>query len=666
MPTCAKREEAIIGEQGGTLVIGTTDLPRALSPLAPSIFGSNEILDLLFMHLHRIDPETGKMKPELASSWEFSEDLTSITYYVRDDVTWWDGTPVTADDILYTFEKMKDPSTNYPNIAALRFIKKVEVLGPYTIRFTFDKVYADILTDSDIMVVPKHIYEKAGETFGENPVGNGPYKIKEWIRGSQLLLTFNDAYYRGRPPLDEILIKYYADVNDMITDFANGDLDVVLNITPSTAKELEANKNIAVDSRPGNTYTYIGWNLGNANLQDKDIRRALSMAINRTRILNEVFAGKGIISVGPLPPLSWGYNETITPIEYSVSQARDILRQKGFEDRNRNRVFDKNGRDITLTIITNVENQDRVEILRLVADDLRSLGIRVRQRTLDAVSFIRAIADGNFDGFIMGWSVGEKIDPTAYWHSDSEKGRFNFVSYKNSVVDSLIDVGVAMLNRKKAKEIWGAFQRIIYEDQPYTFLIVPNNISALYRRVKGADQGVTLASAYTYWIPEAERRVTVAAIVPTETPGPSVTRRAEPAEVVETPPEEVVSPELLLEATARQETTATAPPDTVPDTLAVEPVPYKPSVFTQATPIKQVQPRYPESARAVGAAGQVIINVVVGTNGKVKDVIIFYSFGNPVCEEAALAAARQWEFEPATKDGEPVEQTVRIPFTFRP
>ncbi|UCG92650.1 MAG: TonB family protein [candidate division WOR-3 bacterium] len=661
---CAKREEKIAGEHGGKLVIGTTDLARTISPLSPSIFGSNEILDLLFMHLHRIDPETGTMKPELASSWEFSEDLTSITYYLRNDVTWWDGTPVTADDILYTYQKMRDPRTNYPYVSRLRFIREVEVLGPRTIRFTFDRVYADILTDSDIMAVPKHIHESVGAAFGENPVGNGPYKIKEWIRGSRLLLTYNDAYYRGRPPLDEIIIMNYLDIDDMVTDFAQGDLDVVMNITPTAARALEENENIAIDSRPGNSYIYIGWNLNNVNLADKDTRRALSMAIDETKILNEVFGGKGTIAVGPLPPASWGCNEHLTPIGYNLSQAQDILRAKGFEDRNRNRILDKNGRDVSLTIITNRENQERVNILERIASDLRTLGIRVRQRTLDAASFISAISEGDFDGFIMGWSVGEKIDPTAYWHSDSIKGRFNFVSYKNSTVDSLITVGVAMLNRKKAKEIWDAFQQIIYDDQPYTFLIVPDDISATYRRVKGTEKGVRIAGAYTYWIPEAERRVTVASIVPRLTPTRRVTTPAPPAETPVTPPEEVVAPERLLEATAPPDTAAAA--DTTADTLAAAPQPYRPAVVTQTKPRKQVQPRYPESARAVGASGQVIINAVVGIDGKVKDLSIYYSFGNPACEEAALAAARQWEFEPATRDGEPVEQAVRIPFTFQP
>jgi peptide/nickel transport system substrate-binding protein len=672
---CTKKVEPIKGESGGRLVIGTTDLPATLSPLAPSIFGSNDILDLLFMSLHRIDPKTGKMQPELAMSWEFSEDLTSITYYLRTDVKWWDGQPVTAEDVLFTYERMKDPKTNYPNAASLRFIKDVKVVGTYAVRFSFDRIYADLLTDSDIMPVPKHVYDKLGaENFGLKPVGNGPYKVKDFVPGSYLVLTDNEAYYRGRPPLDEMEIRYYADIEAMKADFAQGNLDLVLNINPLIAGELAGNKNISIDSKPGNTFTYVGWNLTNEFLADKDFRKALTMAINRSKILTDIFSGMGKLSLGPLPPSSWGFNESIAPMEFNLAKAREILKQKGYQEKNG--FFEKGNKPLTLTIITNSENPERVQILNQVASDQKSLGIKVNSRAMRVDSFIAAVVTRKFDGFIMGWSVGDKIDPSVYWHSEAAKGRYNFSSYKNKKVDSLIEVGVTMLNRKKAKEIWGEFQKTVYDDQPYSFLIVPNEISALYKRVRGAEEGVKLASAFTYWIPESERRLSVAATTPTTTtpttptavkPETTATKPATPVTIAKpttTPkPPVVTTPEKLLEAAAKKETTAvvTVPPVTPPPVTAP-----KPSVITQAKPVKQINARYPEAARSLGATGKVVVRVMVGTDGKVKSAVVISSFGNPACEEAALAAARQWEFDPAKKDGVPFEQNMAIPFTFKP
>ncbi len=677
---CTQKVEPIKGEPGGRLVIGTTDLPVSLSPLTPSIFGSNEIMNLIFMSLHKIDPATGKMQPELARSWEFSEDLTAITYYLRTDVTWWDGTPVTAEDVVFTYERMKDPATNYPNAAAFRFIKDVRAVGPNAVRFTFDRVYADLLTDSDIMPLPKHAYEQLGtDKFGQQPVGNGPYKVKEFVPGSYLLLTCNDAYYRGRPPLDEIDIRYYARIDDLKNDFTQGALDIALNLNPAVANELASNKNVSIDSRPGATFTYIGWNLSNQFLGDQEVRRALTMAINRPRILNDIFSGMGTLSLGPLPPSSWGFDNGVAPLEYNVAKARETLRAKGFVDRNNNGFIDQGNRDATLTIITNSENPERVRILEQVTEDLKAIGIKVNPRIMRVDSFIAAVVTREFDGFIMGWSVGDKIDPAPYWYSEPAKGRFNFTAYKNKRVDSLIDAGAAMLNRKRAKEIWGEFQKTVYEEQPYTFLIVPNDISALYKRVKGADGGIQVANAFTYWIPEAERRIAVASVTPVTTPTPTPTttpatttstpttttgpRTARPVVTPTRPPPVVTAPERLLEAAAKKETTAVVTPPVVPPPTVTPP---RASVITQAKVLKQVPAKYPESAKALNASGVVKVKITIGTDGKVKTAVVSTSFGNPACEAAALTAARQWEFEPAKKDGVPFEQTISVPFSFNP
>ncbi|KPK64744.1 hypothetical protein AMJ83_00705 [candidate division WOR_3 bacterium SM23_42] len=663
--SCAREEESFVGERGGTLIIGTTDLPARISPLEPSVFSSSEILDLLFLHLHRVDRKTGKMKPVLAESWEFSEDLKSVTYYLRRGVKWWDGHPVTAEDVLYTYQRMKEPSTNYPYLNSLRFIRKVEVVDPYAVRFTFEKVYADILTDSDIMALPKHIHESEDTILGENPVGNGPYRIEEWVSGSEIILTANDDYYRGRPSIDKIHIRNYKNMDDMLADFATGDLDAVLNITPQSAQELVQNENVSIYSQPGNSYLYVGWNLEHPFLQDKLVRRALSMAINNQRILTDIYAGMGEMSLGPLPSSAWGYSEAIEPIGYDADLALSVLKEQGFADFNGNGIIDKDRKDFAIRVVTNSENADRVTILRYVTEDLRRIGIRVIPQTLDAADFINALINKQFDGYIMGWRVGEKIDPAVCWKS---RGTYNFVSYSNTVVDSLIDAGVSKLDRRKARETWHEFQKIIYEEQPYTFLVVPNDIAATYKRVKGVEHGVRLASANAYWIPEAERRVSVASVIPETGPKtegstqmPTTLDISEPTGSFVEESLAVIRPERILEAAAQSDTTV---PDTTTIVAAVPPAPPKPSVITRAEPNRRIEPEYPASAAEFGASGTIVVRVLVGTDGAVKDAEVVQSFGNPACEKAALDAARQWQFDPATKDGAPFEQRVSIPFTF--
>jgi peptide/nickel transport system substrate-binding protein len=664
--TCAEKEEKFVGEKGGSLTIGTTDLSTKISPLEPSIFSSNEVLNLLFLSLHRVDPKTGKMKPVLAESWEFSEDLKSITYYLRKNVHWADGNPLTAEDILYTYEKMKEPETDYPYFGSLRFLREVEVLNPHAIRFTFEKVYADILTDSDIMPVPKHVYEEKGTDFGIDPIGNGPYKIEEWVPGRGIILVVNEEYYGEPPPLDEISVIYYANRDEMISDFADGDLDLVLDITPNAAQRMEQNDNVSIYSQPGNTYLYLAWNLNHPFLQEKEVRKALNLAINKQRIMDDIYLGMGALSLGPLTPSSWGYNERIIPISYDVAQASRMLEEQGFTDYNRNGLIDKNKRDFTIRIITNLENPDRVAIMRYITEDLREIGVRVVNQTLLASDFIDAVLNEQFDGFIMGWNVGEKIDPAVFWSSE---GRYNLIGYKNERVDSLIEFGVSMLNRKKAQEVWHEFQRVVYEDQPYAFLVVPNKMAATYKRVKGVEQEINLASVQAYWVPSAERRVSVAVSLPEiraeegRTATTSTMVRIDTADVVVEESPEVIAPEVILEAAARRDT-ATA--DTTIAIVTAAPPPPKPSVITRAEPVRRVEPEYPAAAREFGASGTIVVRVLVDGDGIVREAKIIQSFGNPACEQAALNAARQWEFNPATKDGIPFEQRVSIPFTFTP
>lgn len=660
---CAKKDETPVSEPGGRLVIGALELPERLSPLEPSVFSSNDLLELIFLPLHTVDPTTGKMVPVLAESWEFSEDLRALTYYLRKDVRWWDGTAVTAHDVLYTYQQMKDPATGYPNTNALRFVVEVKVINDHTVRFTFDKVYADILTDSDIMPVPRHIHEQVGPDFGRYPVGNGPYRIKDWVAGAGIVLEANNDYFRGRPPLDEIMVRYYASAPQMFADFSAGDLDLIFSITPAAAQELSRASDVAIHSRPGDTYLYIAWNQEHPFLKEPDVRRALAMAVDRARMVSGIYDGMAALSRGPLPPSSWGHDETVEMIDHDTGRARAILEGLGFTDFNRNRIIDKDRRDFTLRIITNAENPDRVAIMRYVVEDLQQIGIRVLPQALAAGDFVAALVNRQFDAFIMGWRVTDKIDPAVIWHSG---GRYNLVAYANASVDSLIDAGVAMLDRKKAKAVWSEFQRSVYADQPYLFLVVPDNISAVRNNVRDVGPGSNLAHAHTYWIPASERRATVASLVPAPPIADTVTRTAAPTEPATMPavqPTLVIAPERMFELGAPAGETAG---DT--GTLAGEPMPppAKPSVITRAEPRLRVEPKYPAAALEFGAAGTIVVRVLVGADGRVKDASILTSFGNPACEEAALVAARQWEFTPATKDGVPFEQRVSIPFTFAP
>ena len=669
---CGPKEEKLTGEPGGIMVIGTLEEPTALSPLRPSLTGSNEITDMLFLHLHRIDPKSGQIMNQLATSWEYSEDLKTLTYMLRKDVKWWDGKPVTAEDVLFAFNRMKNPKNGYPNVAGLRTIDKADLVDQYTIRFTFNKVYGDQLLDSDIPPVPRHILvnETNLEKFSTNPVGNGPYQIKAWTRGVSLELVANPAFYRGKPPLDQITILFYADIEAMAKDFEAGKLDMITGLTPTIAQRWQKNENIVINPQTGNSYLYVGWNFNNPVLKNLEVRKALAMSIDVPKMLKDLFLDQGAISVGPIPRSSWAYNSGVKSIVYNPVVAQDILAAQGFTDANRDKVLEKDGKPFELNIITNKENPLRVTIANQVAVDLGRIGIKAKVQTLDLNAFITSILTGKFDGYIMGCRLTQKIDPSIYWYSDPERGKYNLVAYKNASVDSLIDEGLVALSRKRAKAIWGRFQQIVYEAQPFTFLVIPNEISATYKRVRGVkEDGAKIVESFAYWIPEAERRPITVAAAPTPTPTPVPIPAPTPtpkggtgtAVAAATPPPKaaIVDPEKILEERAKAAETTKAV-EVAPPTAPKLPT------ITQVSVTKAVPAVYPAEVREFGVEGTVTIRVMIGVDGKVKEAAVTKSFGNTACEQAALKAARQWEFKPATKDGQPIESPMTLPFLFKP
>jgi peptide/nickel transport system substrate-binding protein len=674
---CQKGDrEVFSGERGGELVVGSTSEPTTLNPLYPPLGKSIGVENLIFLSLYGRNSE-GKIVPELAYSWEYSEDFKAITFYLRKDVTWSDGEPFTAEDVAFTFDLIKDPKVGSSLAASVRFIDSVKVLNPYKVRFFFSRVYADELLDAGMMPLPKHVLAEAGDirnaSFNTAPIGNGPYVLEKWERGRSIELSANEMFYRGTPALEKVHFWFAPGEEALVTEMLEGKVDIVTEVSPSLYERIKENNDINLIIKPGDTYTYIGWNLSKPLFRNLNMRLALTSAIDRGKLVQDVFLNLADIAKGPIPPTSWAYDEELGTYEYDPGKAKRLLEEMGWVlPRNRN-VRRKDNEQLHFTLITNKENPIRIAIANFVAANLAEAGVQVTTEFLDTPTFIARLIAGDFDAFILGWSIKERIDPTMVWNSDPEKGKFNLVAYKNPKVDSMIDLGLLKLDRRETKKIWAEFQRIIAEDIPNTFLFYPKDISAANRRVKGIkenDARFILANLDYYWIPgDLRTSIDVAAL------GESVEIKEEEVEEEKKEPEKpIVNPEELLEKKAVEEVVK----ETTPTPGGVEPTPGEKEttgVVTEAEPEipptlpkikKLVVPAYPEAAKLVGAEGTVFVQVVIGADGIVKGASVVKSFGNPSCDAAALSAARATEWIPGTKNGKPAEMTQTYPIRFPP
>jgi len=678
--SCTKKiERGYSGVQGGTLIVGLLDEPSSLLPLYPSMEGQSPIVTKLFEPLHKMGKD-GKVKPGLATSWVYSEDLKSITYFIRPDAKWWDGEPITADDIVRTYNLMKNPKTGYLGAYSLRYIDKVEKIDEHRVKFTFKGIYADELLNSNIYPLPFHKIKKEKDIrtslFNYEPLGDGPFKLDKWVRGNRIELIANPDYYIGKPPLNRVVYWFAPSVDALLDEVRLGHIHIAMDLPPGNYENnIKGYKKIIT---PGNSYTYIGWNLRNPLFKNKKIRKALTEAINRKEIIKNVLNGYGQVSTGPIVPSNWAYDENLKPIPYNPVEAKKILASLGWKDRNRDGYLDKKRKTLQFTLIVDESDPLRTPVADIIAKDLKKIGIRVKVKPLSASTFITKLFNKKFDAYILGWTVSNELDPTPIW---SSKGIYNFVGYHNSEIDELIENGILSLDRKRGKTIWEKFQEKIVNDIPYTFLYVPQSITLLKSGIEGynKEDKRKLSDYIDYcWIPKNKRvpidyaklgehykslfvaQVKKAKKRKTKVSAPIVRKKK-------------VSTEKILETSLMKKTTESASKKKISTTNTTKKITTPSPVVEEVTSLKQeprvkkmVIPNYPEAAKIVGAKGRVYVQVTVGTRGKVTKAIILKSFGNPACDAEALKDAKACTFEPGTINGEPAVMTAVIPFNFPP
>ena len=500
-------------DPGDTLVVGLIGDLDSLNPLTLETANAQDLADLLFVSLTRDNPDYSSA-PWLAESWEFSADHLELTFHLRDDVYWHDGVKTTAHDVCFTLEKQQDPTTGYSNIKDKQYIKDCLVDNNYTARFIFEQAYPYQLMDVvDGQIVPKHILERVPEgemvrtDFNRSPVGNGPYRFKEWKAQQYIEFEANPDYFAGRPPLDRILFKVVPDQENLVIQLKSGQIDFMEAVPPRFYEELSRQESLVAHVYPSRSYIYLGWNLRNPLFESRKVRQALTLAINRQEIIDALLLEFGDISDGPILPLLWAHNPDLPDFSYDPETARQYLAEEGWKDTDGDGWLDKDGRRFSFTLKTNKGNQIREDITVLVQDMLKEIGIEVKPNILEWTILVSDTTNKEFEAVLMGWIVNLKMDMTTLWHSESIPDKFNFVSYSNPEFDRLNDEAVMEMDEEKARQMWWRAQEMIVEDQPYTFVYTPKRINFIHKRFQNA-QMETVGWHFNlsqWWVPQEQQ-----------------------------------------------------------------------------------------------------------------------------------------------------------------
>jgi peptide/nickel transport system substrate-binding protein len=500
---------------GDILVRGDIGDASNLIPLLASDAASHAIGGMVFNGLVKYDKNMN-IAGDLAESWNISPDGLIITFKLRKGVQWHDGQPFTAADVLYTYQVTVDPKTPTAYAGDFLKVKKAEVIDDYTFRVTYGKPFAPALISWSSAILPRHLLAGRDITkspLTRHPVGTGPYKFKEWIAGQKIVLVSNENYFEGRPYLDGRVTRIIPDPATMFLELRAQNIGMMgltpLQYTRQTDNVLSKD-NFNKYRYLAFAYTYLGYNLKNPLFTDKRVRQAIAYAIKKDEIISGVLLGLGKPATGPYKPGSWAYHDKVKTYHYDQAKARDLLKQAGWTDGNGDGILDRDGKTFEFEILTNQGNETRQKCAEIIQRQLKEIGIIAKIRIVEWSAFVtNFINKRRFDAVILGWTI--PLDPDAYdvWHSSkTAPEELNFISYSNPEADEMLEKGRSTFDQSERKKYYDRFQEILAEDQPYTFLYVPDELIIISSRIRGVEPApIGIGHNFIKWyVPKDEQK----------------------------------------------------------------------------------------------------------------------------------------------------------------
>ena len=498
---------------GDTLVEGTIGEPSILIPMLAGDSASHSVAGMIFNGLVKYDTDLSVIG-DLAESWDISKDGLVITFHLRKGVKWTDGVEFTSDDVMFGFNTIRDEKTPTAYKEDFLQVKKAEAPDRYTFKVTYDKPFAPALTSwGNLIILPKHLLAGKDITktdFGRNPVGLGPYKLRKWTPGQDLVLDSNRDYFEGRPYIDRYVYRIIPDAATMFLELQAGGVDM-MGLTPvQYTKQTDTEffrRNFQKFRYPVFSYTHMAFNLKHPLFKDKRVRQAIAYAIDKSEIVDVVLFGLGSPATGPYVPNTWPYNPNVKKYPFDPEKAKQLLKEAGWSDTDGDGILDKDGRPFRFTILTNMGNSLRMNTATIIQWRLAKIGIKVDIKALEWSTFVNEFIDKRrFEAVILGWSIG--LDPDQYdiWHSSKTKEKeFNFVGYSNPEVDRLLEEGRRTFDIEKRKKAYFRIQEILAEDLPYIFLYVPDAtpiVSARFKGIKPSPIGISY-NLPKWYVPES-------------------------------------------------------------------------------------------------------------------------------------------------------------------
>jgi len=510
---CAPRAASDEVSSRPWVIATSVDLAGVNELVSGGVRFTHEIQDLLFLELGEEQPDYAQhpptVEPELAERWEASPDGRTLTFHLRPDARWSDGTPITSADVLFTVRAQRASEIAWRFADSKDAIESVDAPDPHTVRFHLQRTYPYALIDiNDGQILPEHAWSalpfaewRSGEDwFRSHLVTSGPYQIASWRPGSELVLEANprSLRYQASGPR-RVVFRVVPDPAARIEQLIAGDFDFVDGLTALEASRVARRPDLRVISCAAHQFDFIGWNERRPPFDSPEVRRALTLGIDRQALIDSLWKGWAKIAAGPVPSDAWARDPELRPWPYDPARARELLARNRFTDSDGDGILDRDGKPFRFVLTTNAGNQVRADALVLIQEQLARIGVAVEPRILELQTLIERNRAGDYDATIAGWAIDTTFDFRPYFHSAEQEG-YNFVAYANPEVDRLLEATRSAPDIEAAKPDFVELQRILHREQPYTFLWEPQKLAATRASIDGVEiSALSALRSLPYW-----------------------------------------------------------------------------------------------------------------------------------------------------------------------
>ncbi|EPB8172912.1 ABC transporter substrate-binding protein [Clostridium perfringens] len=497
-----------------TLIVGTTDPKGEFVPIYSSTLYDSWVNNLIFDGLIS-NNEKGEPVPNVAESYEVSEDGKTYTFKLNKGIKFTNGQELTAKDVAFTFTSICDPGYDGPRMDAVNnlvgyeeynkgdasSVEGIKVIDDYTISFTNKNVDAAGIWNFSYGIMPESVYKFEKGNFQAvkdkllEPVGSGAYKFVHFKPGQEVKFEKNADYWKGEPKIPYIVMKV-TNAQTLLQELMAGTVDIDrVGAKPENIDPLKQAGFLNLDLYMQNGYGYIGLNYGSDKVKDPKVRQALLYGLNRDGFMQSYYQGYGQVYNSHILPTSWAYNPDVPKYEYNPEKAKELLDEAGWKDTNGNGVRDKDGVELELQWLTYTGSKYVDALIPIVQQSWEQIGVKVTPELMEFGTMMDKVNNREYDIFNGAWNLSIDPDPSGIFAiSQDVPGGFNNIGWRNEEADKLLKEGKGTTNQEERKKAYAEWQLKFSEDVPYILLGNAQEMFASNSRVKGYNP-----STYIDW-----------------------------------------------------------------------------------------------------------------------------------------------------------------------